>query len=55
MRIKFDKNPLVPKKKQKNNYASKIINIYIVYDLDSGPKILPRNFTIKIACLVRML
>ena len=32
---------------EKYKYASKIINFYIVYDLDSLPKRLLRNFTFK--------
>ena len=31
MRIKFDKGPLVV---EQNNYLTKIINVYIVYDLN---------------------
>ena len=44
---KFDKDPLVSKQ---NNYFTKIVNVYIVYDLDVWPKIPPRNFAIK-SCL----
>ena len=44
MGIKFDKDSLNVKQ---SNYASQIINIYIVYDLDAWPKILLRNFPIK--------
>ena len=44
MRIKFDKNPLAV---EQNNYSTKIVNVYIVYDLDALPKIPLRNFTIK--------
>ena len=32
MKIKFDKNPLTV---EQNNYLSKIVNVYIVYDLDA--------------------
>ena len=42
--IKFDKEPLVI---EQNNYLTKIVNVYIVYDLDAWPKILLRNFTLK--------
>ena len=31
MRIKFDKGPLAV---EQNNYLTKIINVYIVYDLN---------------------
>ena len=35
MRIKFDKDPLAVKQ---NNYLGKIVNVYIVYDLDAWPR-----------------
>ena len=35
MVIKVDKDPLAIKQ---NNYLSKILNVYIVYDLDAWPK-----------------
>ena len=38
MGIKFDKDPLAV---EQNNYLTKIVNVYIVYDLDAWP----RNFT----------
>ena len=44
MGIKFDKVPVAVKH---YNYLIKIINIYIVYDLDALPKILLRYFTLK--------
>ena len=44
MGIKFDKDLLAV---EPNNYASKIVNGYIVYDLDAWPKVQLRNFTIK--------
>ena len=44
MRIKFDKNPLAVEQK---NYLAKIINIYIVYDLDTWPKDPTNNFKFK--------
>ena len=44
MKIKFDKNPLTV---EQNNYLSKIVNVYIVYDLDAWPKIPLRNITLK--------
>ena len=44
MGIKFDKDPLAT---EQSNYLTKILNVYIVYDLDACPKIFPRDFTIK--------
>ena len=44
MRIKFDKDPLAV---EQNNYLTKAVNVYIVYDLDNWLKILHRNFTLK--------
>ena len=44
MGIKFDKDPLPV---EQNNYFTKIVNVYIVYDLDAWPKIPLRIFTIK--------
>ena len=32
---------------EQNNYATKIVNAYIIYDLDYWPKIPPRSFTLK--------
>ena len=32
---------------EQNKYLIKIVNIYIVYDLDAWPKIMFRNFTLK--------
>ena len=42
--IKFDGDPLVV---EQNNYATKIVNAYIVYELDMWPKNLLDNFTLK--------
>ena len=42
MGMKFDKDPL-----EQNNNLNKIVNVYIVYDLDAWPKTPLRNFTIK--------
>ena len=42
--LQFDYIPLVV---EQNNCTSKIVNVYIVYDLDSWPKISLRNFTLK--------
>ena len=41
---KFYKDPLAV---EQNNYLTKIVNVYIVYNLDAWPKILLRNFTSK--------
>ena len=32
---------------EQNNYLTKIVNVYTVYDLDAWPKVLLRNFTLK--------
>ena len=42
--IKFHNNPLTV---EQNNYLSKIVNIYIVYDLDAWPKNPTNNFKLK--------
>ena len=44
MGMKFDKYPLAV---EQNNYLTKIVNIYIVYDLVTWPKILFKIFTLK--------
>ena len=44
MRIKFDKGSL---KVEYNNYWTKFVNVYIVYDWDNGSNIPLRNFTLK--------
>ena len=44
MGIKFDKDPLTV---EQNNYLTKIVNVYIVYDLDAWQKTLLRNFKLK--------
>ena len=44
MGINFDKDPLVVRQK---NYATKIVNVYIVFDLDTCPKIPLNNFKLK--------
>ena len=41
MGIKFDKDSLAV---EQNNYLSKIVNLYIVYDLDAWPRNLTNNF-----------
>ena len=45
--IKFDKDPLAVKQ---NNHISKIVNVYVVYDLDSWLRNPTNNFKFKI-CL----
>ena len=40
--IKFDKDPLAA---EQNHYATKTVNAYIVYDLDTWPNNPLRNFT----------
>ena len=42
--IKFDKDSLTV---EQNNYLTKIVNVYIGYDLEAWPKISLRNFTLK--------
>ena len=42
--MQFSKSVLVI---QQNNYVTKIVNVYIVYDLDNLPKNLLNNFTLK--------
>ena len=44
MRIKFDKDPL---DLEQNNYLTKIVNVYIVYDLNDWPKDSTNNFKFK--------
>ena len=41
MGIIFDKDPLAV---EKNNYLTKIINVYIVYELNTWPKNPTNNF-----------
>ena len=48
MRIKFDKDPLAL---EQNNYLTKIVNFYIVYDLNDWPKDPTNNFKFKICLL----
>ena len=47
----FNNAPLVV---EQNNYSTKIVNVYIVYDLDNKPKLLLRNWAVK-KCSVRLL
>ena len=44
MGIKFDKDPLAI---EQNNYLTKIVNIYLVYDLDAWPRNPTSNFKFK--------
>ena len=41
--IKFDKDPFAV---EQNNLLTKILNVYIVYDLDAWPKIFCYQFQI---------
>ena len=50
MGIKFNKNR-VPLAVEQNNYTIKVLNAYIVYDLDA----LDAISNLKIACLVRLI
>ena len=52
MGIKFDKDPLAVKQ---NNYTTKIVNGYIVYDLDAWPRILLTISSLKIAYLAQLI
>ena len=42
--IQLKKTPLVV---ERNNYATKTVKAYIVYDVDNWPKCSLRNFTLK--------
>ena len=44
MGIKFDKDPLAV---EQNNYLTKIVNVYIVYDLDAWLRNPTNNFKFK--------
>ena len=44
LRIKFEKDPLAV---EQNNYATKIVNAYIVCELDTWPKTPLNNFKLK--------
>ena len=44
MGIKFDKYPLAV---EQNNYLSKIVKVYIAYDLDAWPRNPANNFKFK--------
>ena len=47
--MQFNNTPLVI---EQNNYTTKNVNVYIVYDLNNWPKIPLRNFRLK-NCLFR--
>ena len=42
--IQFNNTPLVI---EQNNYTTRIVNVYIVFNLDNRPKNHLRNFTLK--------
>ena len=44
MGVKYDKDPLAV---EQNNYVSKIVNVYIVFDLDAWPKNPTNDFKFK--------
>ena len=44
MGIKFDKDPLAV---EQNSYLSKLVNVYIVYDLDAWPRNPTNNFKLE--------
>ena len=45
MRKKFDKAPLA---EEQNNYLTKILNVYIIYDLAAQPRKFTYNLKLKI-------
>ena len=44
MGIKYGKGPLA---EEQNNYANKVVNVYIVYDLDAWPRNPTNKFKFK--------
>ena len=44
MNKKFNKNPLLV---EQNNYATKVVNAYIIYDLDNRPYNPHKYFSLK--------
>ena len=52
MRIKFDKEHFVVEKK---NCATKIVNAYIVYEIDTWSKAALNSVKLKISCLVQLI
>ena len=49
---KFDKDPLAV---EQNNYLTKIVNVYIVYDLDAWPRNPTNNFKLRITYLEQLI
>ena len=52
MRKKFDKDPLVL---EQNNCLTKIVNVYIVYELNAWPKTLLIISNLRIAYLEQLI
>ena len=52
MRIKFDKDPLPV---EQNNHTTKIVNAYIVYELNAWPRNPTSSFKFNIASLARLI
>ena len=52
MGIKSDKDPLAV---EQNNYLTKIVNVYIVYELAAWPRNPTNNFKFKSSCLEQQL
>ena len=50
--IQFNSTPLVV---EQNNYITKILSVYMVYDLDNWPKLLLRNVSLKNYFLMRLM
>ena len=46
MELRFDKDPLA---REQNNYATKIVNAYVFYDLNTWQEILLKISNLKIA------
>ena len=44
MGIEFENDPLTL---EQSNYLTKVVNVYIVYDLEAWPKVLLDNFKLK--------
>ena len=51
MEITFDQDPLAVEQ----NNLTKIVNVYIAYNLDDCPKFTFRRFTLKTVCLERLI
>ena len=52
MGVKFDKDNLAVKQ---NNYATKSVNAYIIYNLDASPNNTFNSFKFKIVFLVQLI